>query len=58
MTEEQKNTLKSMLVHVRATLEEVETMMEDYEKCQSETSRKYLGAAILKTAAMLKPNAQ
>lgn len=57
MTEEQKNALKSTLEHVRATLAEVETMMEDYEKCQSETSRRYLGAAILKTAAVFRPNA-
>lgn len=56
MTEEQRNTLKSMLEHVRATLDEVEKMLADYDQCQSETSKKYLGAAILKTAAVFKPN--
>lgn len=56
MTEEQRNTLKSMLGHVRATLDEVEKMLVDYDQCQSEMSKKYLGAAILKTAAVFKPN--
>lgn len=58
MTEEQRNTLKSMLGHVRATLDEVEKMLVDYDQCQSEMSKKYLGAAILKTAAVFKPNVQ
>ena len=33
MTEEQRNTLKSMLEHVRATLDEVEKMLADYDQC-------------------------
>lgn len=58
MTEEQKNTLKSMIGHIRAAADEVEQMIADYEQCKSETSRKYLGAAILKSAQALKPNVQ
>ena len=58
MTEEQRNTLNSMLGHIRAMLDEVEKMLADYDQCQSETSKKYLGAAILKTAAVFKPNVQ
>jgi hypothetical protein len=58
MTEEQRNTLNIMLEHVRASLDEVEKMLADYDRCQSETSKKYLGAAILKTAAVFKPNVQ
>jgi len=58
MTEEQRNTLNGMLAHVRATLDEIEKMLADYDQCQSEMSRKYLGAAILKTAAVFKPSVQ
>ena len=50
MTEEQKNTLKSMIGHIRATVDEIEQMLADYDLCQSETSKKYLGAAIMKAA--------
>ena len=57
MNEEQKNAIKSLVEHIRATADEIDQMLADYEQCKSETSRKYLGAAILKTAQMLKPNA-
>lgn len=54
MTEDQRNTLNGMLKHYRAALDEIEQMLFDYDQCKSETSRKYLGAAILKTAQALK----
>lgn len=57
MTEEQKNAIKSLVEHARATADEIDQMLVDYEQCKSETSRKYLGAAILKTAQALKSNA-
>ena len=33
MTEEQRNTLNSMLGHIRTTLDEVEKMLADYDQC-------------------------
>ena len=57
MNEEQKNAIKSLVEHARSVADEIDQMLADYEQCKSETSRKYLGAAILKTAQALKPNA-
>jgi hypothetical protein len=58
MTEEQKNAIKQIVEHARATADEIDQMLADYDQCKSETSRKYLGAAILKTAQTLRPSAQ
>lgn len=53
MTPEQIEELKKALAQTKAACEEAETMTSDYDKCESEISRKYLSAAIKKHAASI-----
>lgn len=53
MTDEQIEEIKSAISNVRKRADEVEQMLADYARCESETSKKYLGAAILKIAVGL-----
>ena len=59
MTQEQIDALKGALRQVSDACAEAEKMVSDYSKCESDVSRKYLGAAIKKHASaipqMLKP---
>lgn len=54
MNEEEKNQLKALAEKARAVIDDIESMIQDYDACKSETSKKYLGAALLKTATVLK----
>ena len=53
MTEEEKNNVKSAVEKMRSLVDNIECMLQDYEACKSDTSKKYLGAAILKIASPL-----
>jgi len=57
MTEEQKDEIKGAIARTRAACDDVETMLADYDQCKSDTSRKYLAAAIVKTAAAFRQQA-
>lgn len=59
MNPEQIEEMRRAVASVKETCSEVELLISDYLKCESEMSRKYLGAAIKKhasgIAAGLKP---
>ena len=53
MSPEQIEALKKMLEETKVAIAEVESMVNDYSKCESEISKKYLSAAIKKQAGAI-----
>lgn len=54
MTEEDIKAITESIQHTRKILDDIESMISDYEVCKSETSKKYIGAAVMKLAAAYK----
>ena len=51
MTPEQIEELRKVIIAVIDACKEAECLISDYMKCESEVSKKYLGAAIKKHAS-------
>ena len=57
MNDEEINEILSLIKHARQAIDDLEAMIQDFQACKSETSKKYLGAAILKQSSQLKQTA-
>ena len=53
MTPEQIERLQTAIADIINSCKETEAMISDYSKCESEISKKYLGAAIKKQASSI-----
>lgn len=56
MTPEQIEELKKAVEATKAACDEASALISDYEKCESDISRKYLSAAIKKHASSITSN--
>lgn len=56
MNPEQIEELRKAIVAVTDACKEAECLISDYMKCESEVSKKYLGAAIKKHASAISSN--
>ncbi len=54
MTQEQMiEEIKKSIETIKSSCNEVEALISDYSKCESEVARKYLSAAIKKHGSMI-----
>jgi hypothetical protein len=56
MNQEQLESLKTSVAATKEACIETEKLISDYMKCESDIAKKYLGAAIKKTAAAIASN--
>lgn len=54
MTEEQLQQFREITRQMQDKIDDFNAMLDDYAGCKSETSKKFLGAAILKMSEQFK----